>query len=94
MTQEFFSLLKLKSSSITIIMLQNFNKKKGKMNKAIEKIGAPTAGMIYFLFPLFSGLVAWIFLGEGLKLYQLASGTLIVVGIIVSNRSVVKNNLQ
>lgn len=27
-------------------------------NKAIEKIGAPSAGMIYFLLPLFSGIAA------------------------------------
>lgn len=31
-------------------------------NKAIEKIGAVSAGMIYYLLPLFSGLVAFILL--------------------------------
>ncbi len=58
-------------------------------NKAIEKIGAPSAGMIYFLLPLFSGFAAWIFLGEHLQVYHLVSGLLIVVGIVVSTRKAI-----
>jgi len=56
-------------------------------NKAIEKIGAPSAGMIYFLLPLFSGITAWLFLGERLQAYHLMSAALIVCGIILSNQS-------
>lgn len=56
-------------------------------NKAIEKIGAPAAGMIYFLLPLFSGISAWIFLGERLQLYHLMSASFIIFGIVLSNRS-------
>lgn len=56
-------------------------------NKAIEKIGAPAAGMIYFLLPLFSGIGAWIFLDENLQLYHLISASLIIFGIVLSNRS-------
>ena len=55
-------------------------------NKAIDKIGAPSAGMIYFLMPLFSGLVAWLLLDEDLKFYHLISGLLIIIGIFISNR--------
>ncbi len=59
-------------------------------NKAIEKIGAPSAGMIYFLLPLFSGIAAWLFIGEKLEFYHLISAALIIIGILISNRSVKK----
>ena len=55
-------------------------------NKAIDKIGAASAGMIYYLLPLFSGLVAWVVLSEELHLYHLISGAIIIAGIVVSNR--------
>ena len=59
-------------------------------NKAIDKIGASTSGMIYFLMPLFSGITALFFLNETIKPYHLISGLLIVLGIIISNRKVKK----
>lgn len=55
-------------------------------NNAIDKIGASTAGMIYYLLPLFSGIAAWIILKEKLQYYHLISGVLIVTGIIISNQ--------
>ncbi len=55
-------------------------------NKAIDKIGAVSAGMIYYLLPLFSGLVAFVLLGEKLHFYHLISGLLIVSGILIINR--------
>ncbi len=55
-------------------------------NKAIDKIGASSSGMIYFLMPLFSGIIALLFLNETIKTYHLISGLLIVVGIVISNR--------
>ncbi len=55
-------------------------------NKAIDKIGASAAGMIYFLMPLFSGLVAWVLLSERLSFYHLISGMLIITGILISNK--------
>jgi drug/metabolite transporter (DMT)-like permease len=55
-------------------------------NKAIEKIGASNAGLIYFLMPLFSGLLAWVILGEALSWYHLLSAFLIVFGIMISTR--------
>jgi drug/metabolite transporter (DMT)-like permease len=56
-------------------------------NKAIDKIGAVSAGMIYYLLPFFSGLVAWIVLGEKFNYYHLVSGAIIIAGIILSNHS-------
>jgi len=55
-------------------------------NKAIDKIGAVSAGMIYYLLPLFSGFVAFILLGEKLHFYHLISGLLIISGILIINR--------
>ena len=55
-------------------------------NKAIDKIGASSSGMIYFLMPLFSGIAALLFLNETIKPYHLISGLLIVVGIVISNK--------
>ncbi|MBI9054222.1 MAG: DMT family transporter [Bacteroidales bacterium] len=60
-------------------------------NKAIDRIGASTAGMIYYLLPLFSGLAAWIILSEKLKYYHLFSGVLIVTGILISNHKSTQN---
>lgn len=54
-------------------------------NKAIEKIGPSSAGMIYFLMPLFGGFLAWIILDEQLKYYHLISGVLIIAGILINN---------
>ncbi|MGZ2371403.1 DMT family transporter [Ancylomarina sp. YFZ004] len=59
-------------------------------NKAIDKIGAVSAGMIYYLLPLFSGLVAFVLLGEKLHFYHLVSGLLIVSGILIINRKTKK----
>jgi drug/metabolite transporter (DMT)-like permease len=56
-------------------------------NKAVDKIGPSKAGMIYFLIPLFSGVLAWIILGEALSLYHLVSGILIVGGIMITNKT-------
>ena len=56
-------------------------------NKAIEKIGTPAAGMIYFLLPLFSGITAWVFLGEHLHVYHIISAFFIVFGIVISTRT-------
>jgi drug/metabolite transporter (DMT)-like permease len=55
-------------------------------NKAIDKIGASTAGLIYYLLPLFSGIAAWIILKEKLQYYHLICGLLIILGIIISNQ--------
>jgi len=63
-------------------------------NKAVERIGAPSAGMIYFLLPLFSGFAAWIFLREKIHFYHIVSAFLIVLGIIVTNKSSNKDKIR
>jgi drug/metabolite transporter (DMT)-like permease len=41
--------------------------------------------MVYYTLPVFSGLMGWYFLDEDIGLLHLASGVLIVSGIVVAN---------
>ncbi len=54
-------------------------------NQSILMIGVSKAGMVYYTLPIFSGLMAWYFLDEDIGLLHLASGMLIVSGIVVAN---------
>lgn len=54
-------------------------------NQAILIIGVSKTGMVYYTLPIFSGLMAWHFLGEEIGLLHLASGVLIVSGIVLAN---------
>lgn len=56
-------------------------------NKAVERLGASRAGMVYYSMPLFSGLLAYLILGESVGLIHLLSALLIVPGIVVANYS-------
>lgn len=56
-------------------------------NQAIQLIGVTKAGMVYYTLPIFSGLMAWHFLGEDIGWLHLASGVLIVAGILMANHS-------
>ena len=53
-------------------------------NKAIMKIGATNAGMIYYTLPLFSGFLAYIFLGEAIGMNHLYSLLFILSGIVIA----------
>lgn len=55
--------------------------------RAIEIVGPPAAGLIYYSMPLFSGLGAFLLLGEPLGWIHLISGLLIFSGIIIANKS-------
>lgn len=54
-------------------------------NKSIEMVGPAKAGMIYYTSPLFSGLLAYLFLGEAISMVHLYSTLLIVAGILAAN---------
>lgn len=56
-------------------------------NKAILIIGPTKSGMIYYSLPLFSGLLAFIFLDEKITYYHLLSALLIISGILIANRN-------
>jgi drug/metabolite transporter (DMT)-like permease len=54
-------------------------------NKSILVIGAAKTGMVYYTLPLFSGILAYFFLGEGIGLLHLVTGLMIVSGILIAN---------
>ncbi|MCT4636988.1 MAG: DMT family transporter [Bacteroidales bacterium] len=54
-------------------------------NSAVQYIGPSKSGMVYYTLPLFSGLLAWAVLNEGVGLTHFVSGVLIITGIIISN---------
>lgn len=55
-------------------------------NKAIELIGATKAGLVYYTLPIFSGFTAWAFLGERVGAAHVASGVLVLAGILLATR--------
>ncbi len=55
-------------------------------NKAVTIIGPSRAGIIYYSLPAFSGLEAYLLLGEPVGWAHLASGLLILGGIVVATR--------
>jgi drug/metabolite transporter (DMT)-like permease len=59
-------------------------------NKAVERLGASRAGILYYSMPLFSGLLAYLILGEDVGFIHLVSALLIVPGIAVANYSPLK----
>lgn len=54
-------------------------------NKAIEIVGPSTAAMIYYTLPLFSGVLAFFFLGEVITMTHLYSALCIVSGILIAS---------
>ncbi|MDO9537154.1 MAG: DMT family transporter [Thermoplasmata archaeon] len=54
-------------------------------NKAIVAVGPSKAGMIYYTLPLFSGLLAYLFLREAISIIHFYSALLIVSGILTAN---------
>lgn len=54
-------------------------------NQSVLLIGASKAGMVYYTIPIFSGVLAWYFLGEQIGLLHVATGLLIVSGILLAN---------
>lgn len=55
-------------------------------NKAIDIIGPTKSGIIYYTLPLFSGLLAFLFLNEKMEYLHLISAILIIFGVVLTNR--------
>lgn len=55
-------------------------------NEAIAKIGASKTAIIYYLIPVFSGVLGFIYLGETIALGQMISMVVIIVGLLIYNR--------
>jgi drug/metabolite transporter (DMT)-like permease len=52
--------------------------------KAIHVVGPTKSSMIYYTLPIFSGILAYVFLGEAIGMLHLLSMLLIVTGIITA----------
>lgn len=55
-------------------------------NRAVLSIGPGNASLIYYSLPLFSGLLGWLLLKEDVHWVHLASGALILCGILLATR--------
>ena len=55
-------------------------------NRSVDLIGPTQASMIYYLIPLFSGILAFLFLGERVSWIHLFSGVLILSGIWMATK--------
>jgi drug/metabolite transporter (DMT)-like permease len=56
-------------------------------NDGVERVGASVAGLFMHLMPVFGAILAWVFLGEHLQLFQIAGIVLILGGIYVTSRA-------
>lgn len=56
-------------------------------NHGVEQVGASVAGLFMHLMPVFGAILAWVFLGEHLQLFQIAGIVLILGGIYVTSRA-------
>jgi drug/metabolite transporter (DMT)-like permease len=55
-------------------------------NKAVAEVGSNVAGIFVHLMPAFGSLLAWMFLGEMIRLYHLVGIGLILAGIALTSR--------
>jgi drug/metabolite transporter (DMT)-like permease len=53
-------------------------------NRSVDALGASRAGMMLYLQAGFVAILAYIFLGESLRVFDLAGGALIVAGLLVA----------
>lgn len=54
--------------------------------RAITRIGAPRSGVFINLVPLFSIVLAWMFLGETVNISVLIGGTILMSGVYLTNK--------
>jgi len=55
-------------------------------NRGVEEVGAQVAGLFVHLMPVFGVILAWLFLGERLRVYHVVGIALILTGIWVTSR--------
>lgn len=55
-------------------------------NEAIRLIGTSKTALIYYLIPVFSGILAYFFLGQFIVITQIISMGIIITGLLITNR--------
>lgn len=63
-------------------------------NKAVNVLGPAKASMVYYTLPIFSGLLAAIFLQEAIASFHLICGGLIISGIVLANSQFSRSNKE
>lgn len=61
--------------------------------KAVELVGPTKSSMIYYTLPIFSGVSAYIFLGEKIEIIHIVSMLLILIGVLTALYDKTKSNL-
>ncbi|MBE7928812.1 DMT family transporter [Pseudomonas saudiphocaensis] len=56
-------------------------------NHGVRIVGAAKATMTTYLMPVFTAIIGWLVLGEGLQVFHWIGGGLIFVGLLLANRS-------
>ena len=56
-------------------------------NEAIRLIGTSKTAVIYYLIPVFSGILAYFFLGQAIVITQIISMGIIITGLLITNRA-------
>ena len=55
-------------------------------NEAIRLIGTSKTALIYYLISVFSGILAYFFLGQAIVITQIISMGIIITGLLITNR--------
>ena len=55
-------------------------------NRGVEEVGAQVAGLFVHLMPMFGVVLAWVFLGERMRLHHIGGIALILAGIALTTR--------
>lgn len=56
-------------------------------NRGVAEVGSNVAGIFVHLMPAFGSLLAWLFLGEQIRIYHFAGIALILAGIALTSRT-------
>ncbi len=59
-------------------------------NHGVKTVGAAKAAMATYLMPVFTAILGWLVLGEGLQLFHWIGGGLIFAGLLLASRNTVR----
>ncbi len=59
-------------------------------NHGVKTVGAAKAAMTTYLMPVFTAILAWLVLGEGVQLFHLVGGGLIFAGLLLATQTTMR----
>lgn len=59
-------------------------------NHGVKTVGAAKAAMTTYLMPVFTAILAWLVLGEGVQLFHLVGGGLIFAGLLLATQTTIR----